>query len=39
MVYINLTGEKGGMHLSMHLPKPESDSIISLHVGIRAIGE
>ena len=39
MVYINLTGEKGGMYLLMHLPKPESDSIISLHVGIRAIGE
>ena len=39
MIYINLTGEKGGMHLSMHLPKPESDSIISLHVRIRAIRE
>jgi hypothetical protein len=39
MVYINLTGEKGGMYLSIHLPKPGSDSIRSFHVGIRAIGK
>jgi hypothetical protein len=39
MVYINLTGEKGGMYLLMHLSKPESDPNRLLHMGIRAIGK
>jgi hypothetical protein len=39
MVYINLIGEKGGMYLSMHLPKPVSDPNIPLHVGICGTGK
>jgi hypothetical protein len=39
MVYINLTGEKGRMHLSMQLPKPVSNPNGLLHTGIRAIGK